>query len=79
MSLPTVQDQPDRLLEHWQEGRGNTAIARSLGVYRKTVRKHVEAAKARSVERSTPLPQEQWVAVVREHFPDRKPKEVTSS
>lgn len=58
------------ILEHWQAGRDNTTIARSLGVDRKTVRKYVEAAKARGVQRSTPATREQWVAFVREHFPE---------
>ncbi len=31
--------------EHWQAGRDNTAIARSLGVDRKTARKYVAAAR----------------------------------
>jgi DNA-binding NarL/FixJ family response regulator len=67
------------ILEHWQAGRDNTAIARSLGVDRKTVRKYVVAAKARGVERSRPLTREQWVAFVREHFPAGRPRAGTSS
>jgi len=58
------------ILEHWQAGRDNSAIARSLGVDRKTVRKYVAEAEARGVKRSTPLTREQWVVFVREHFPE---------
>ncbi len=58
------------ILEHWQAGRDNSAIARSLGVDRKTVRKYVAAAVARGMERSKLLTREQWVAFAREHFPE---------
>ncbi|MEW6227199.1 MAG: DDE-type integrase/transposase/recombinase [Bacillota bacterium] len=58
------------ILEHRQAGRDNSAIARSLGVDRKTVRKYVAAAVARGVERLKPLTREQWVAFAREHFPE---------
>jgi len=64
------------ILEHWQAGRNNSEIARSLGVDRKTVRKYVEAAKAEGINRSDLLTREQWAAFVKEHFPeavDRQP------
>ena len=58
------------ILEHWQAGRNRTAIARSLGVDRKTVRKYVAEAEARGVQRSGALTREQWMVFVREHFPE---------
>ena len=42
----TVRDITE-ILEHWQAGRSISAIAKSLGVCRATVRKHVYAAEAR--------------------------------
>ena len=57
------------IYEHWQAGRGLTAIARSLGVDRKTVRKYVNAALAAGITREHTLDKQQWRTFVERQFP----------
>jgi len=54
---------------HWQAGRSIQAIARSLGIDRKTVRKYIQVALAAGLEPGVTCTPEQWRAFVREHFP----------
>ena len=59
------------ILTHWYAGRAISEIARSLGVDRKTVRKYLAPALAAGlVPGGPPIAQEQWLAWVREWFPD---------
>lgn len=55
---------------HWQSGSSVQAIARSLGVDRKTVRKYVQAAEAAGMGRSPPRTAEEWADFVRKQFPE---------
>lgn len=57
------------IYEHWQARRGIKAIARSLGLDPKTVRRYVRAAEAAGLRRDQPVSREQWAAFVRERFP----------
>ncbi|QBS36666.1 IS21 family transposase [Thermaerobacter sp. FW80] len=54
---------------HWQAGRSIQAIARSLGIDRKTVRKYIRVALAAGFEPGVARTPEQWRAFVRERFP----------
>ena len=49
----TVRDIAE-ILEHWQADRSISAISRSLGVCRGTVRKYVYAAEARGYRQGDP-------------------------
>jgi transposase len=59
------------ILEHWYAGRPKVAVARSLGVDAKTVRKYVAAAEAAGLAPGgPPVSQERWLALAREWFPE---------
>jgi len=64
----TVRDIAE-ILEHWQAGRSISAISRSLGVCRPTVRKYVYAAEARGYHQGDPTPPQGWKAFLREVVP----------
>jgi transposase len=64
----TVRDIAE-ILEHWQAGRSISAISRSLGACRGTVRKYVYAAEARGYRRGDPTPSQGWKAFLREVIP----------
>ncbi|MDO8674154.1 MAG: IS21 family transposase [Dehalococcoidia bacterium] len=56
---------------HWQSGRPIREIARSLGVDRNTIRKHVNLALSLGYQpRQTNLTAQEWSAVVRQYFPE---------
>ena len=55
--------------EHWQAGRSISAISKSLGVCRGTVRKYVYAAEARGYRQGDPTPSQGWKAFLREVIP----------
>ena len=61
------------ILEHWQAGRSISAISRSLGVCRGTVRKYVYSAEARGYHQGDPTPPQGWKTFLREVIP--KPPE----
>ena len=58
------------ILEHWQSGRSIKAIARSLGVDRKTVRKYVGGIMNAGITREDRLDQQEWAALLRQQFPE---------
>jgi transposase len=59
------------ILVHWHAGRSQADIAASLGVDRKTVRKYTAPAIAAGLEPGgEPLTESQWVALVRDWFPE---------
>jgi len=64
----TVRDIAE-ILEHWQAGRSISAISKSLGVCRGTVRKYVYAAEARGYRQGDPTPSQGWKAFLREVIP----------
>jgi transposase len=58
------------ILEHWYAGRAKVAVARSLGVDAKTVRKYVHAAEAAGLAPGgPPVTAEQWRQMARQWFP----------
>ena len=57
------------LYRQWQAGRGVRAIARSLGIDRKTIRKYLDAAVQAGLSPGQELSVEEWTAFVRDHFP----------
>jgi len=57
------------ILEHWQRGRSISAILRSLGVCRPTVRKYVYTAEAQGYHQGDPTPAQGWKAFLREVIP----------
>jgi transposase len=57
------------ILEHWQAGRSISAISRSLGVCRGTVRKYVYAVEARGYRQGDPTPAQGWKTFLREVIP----------
>src|SRR4030042_1693454 len=73
----TVRDIAE-ILEHWQAGRSISAISKSLGVCRGTVRKYVYAAEARGYRQGDPTPSQGWKAFLREVIP-RPPDPSTRS
>jgi len=64
----TVRDIAE-ILEHWQAGRSISAISRSLGVCRGTVRKYVYAVEARGYRQGDPTPSQGWKAFLRDVIP----------
>jgi transposase len=58
------------IYEHWQARQSLTTVARSLKVDRKTVRKYVKVAMEAGITRERVLTREQWMAFVRERFPE---------
>jgi hypothetical protein len=64
----TVRDIAE-ILEHWQAGRSISAISRSLGVCRGTVRKYVYAVEARGYRQGDPTPPQGWKTFLREVIP----------
>lgn len=59
------------VLEHWYAGRPKAAVAESLGVDRKTVRKYAARAEAAGVvPGGPPISAERWGGLVREWFPE---------
>ena len=59
------------ILEHWHAGRSQAEIAASLGVDRKTVRKYTAPAIAAGLTPGgAPVPEEQWVDLARQWFPE---------
>lgn len=59
------------ILEHWYAGRPKAAVAESLDVDRKTVRKYVRRAEdAGMVPGGPPVTTEAWARLVREWFPE---------
>lgn len=55
---------------HWQAGDSIQAIARSLGLDRKTVRKYIRTAEAAGLDRNHQRSAEQWAAFIRQRFPE---------
>jgi hypothetical protein len=59
------------VLEHWYAGRPKLAVAESLGVDRKTIRKYVAPAEeAGFAPGGPPVTTEEWALYVRSWFPD---------
>lgn len=58
------------ILEHWQAGRSISAISRSLGVCRGTVRKYVYSVEARGYHQGDPTPQQGWKTFLKEVIPN---------
>ena len=59
------------ILEHWYAGRPKLAVADSLGVDRKTIRKYVTPAEeAGFVPGGPPVTTEEWALYVRSWFPE---------
>jgi len=59
------------ILEHWHAGRSQAEIAASLRVDRKTVRKYTAPAIAAGLTPGgAPVPEEQWVDLARQWFPE---------
>jgi len=57
------------LYRQWQAGRGVRAIARSLDIDRKTIRKYLDAAVEAGLSPGQEWSAEEWAAFVRDHFP----------
>ena len=58
------------ILNHWYSGRSQAAVARSLGVDRRTVKKYVSLAEKAGISPGgPPIGEEAWRAMVREWFP----------
>lgn len=58
------------ILEHWQSGRSIKAIAKSLGVDRKTVRKYVTGVMDAGVTPEAKLDHAQWSVLLKSIFPE---------
>ena len=68
------------ILSCWYAGGSKAAVADSLGVDRKTVRKYVAAAEAAEITPGgEPIPIEVWAARVREWFPELVAPELRSA
>jgi transposase len=68
------------ILTCWYAGRSKAAVADSLGVDRKTVRKYVAPAEAAGMTPGgPPVPAEVWAARVREWFPELVAPELRSA
>ena len=58
------------ILNHWYSGRSQAAVARSLGVDRRTVKKYVSSAERAGISPGgPPIGEEAWRAMVRGWFP----------
>jgi len=58
------------ILNHWYSGRSQAAVARSLGVDRRTVKKYVSSAEKAGISPGgPPIGEEAWRAMVRGWFP----------
>jgi transposase len=58
------------LTNHWYSGRSQAAVARSLGVDRRTVKKYVSSAEKAGISpEGPPISEEAWRKMVREWFP----------
>ena len=58
------------ILNHWYSGRSQAAVARSLGVDRRTVKKYVSSAEKAGISPGgPPIDEEAWRAMVRGWFP----------
>nr|WP_211264334.1 IS21 family transposase [Streptosporangium amethystogenes] len=56
---------------HWYAGRSKSAVATSLGVDRKTVRKYLAAAEAAGITPDgPPMSQADWAALIKRWFPE---------
>ncbi len=66
---------------HWYAGRSKSALATSLGVDRKTVRKYLAPAEAAGmVPGGPPMSEADWAKLIKEWFPraaDRRLRQVT--
>src|SRR5215469_8708261 len=59
------------ILMHWHAGRSKNQMAVSLGVDRKTLRKHIAPAEAAGIEPGGPAKTErEWAELVRGWFPE---------
>jgi len=58
------------MLEHWQAGRSIKAIAKSLRVDRKTVRKYVNGVLSAGITRDSRLERGEWVKLLQQRFPE---------
>jgi hypothetical protein len=68
------------VLEHWYAGRPKLAVAESLGVDRKTIRKYVAPAEeAGFVPGGPPVTTEEWELYVRSWFPELVVPELRSA
>ncbi len=57
------------LFRQWQAGRGVRAIARSLGIDRKTIRKYLDAAAMAGLSPGEERSVDEWAAFIRDQFP----------
>ena len=57
------------LYRRWQAGDSPRKIAKGLGISRNTARDYVRAAEVGGIAREQPLTPEQWMAFVKERFP----------
>jgi hypothetical protein len=68
---------------HWYSGRSKSALAASLGVDRKTVRKYLAPAKASGITPGgPPMSEADWAGLIEGWFPgliDRRLRKVTWS
>jgi hypothetical protein len=58
------------ILEHWQAGRSIKAIAKSLRVDRKTIRKYINGVLSAGITRASRLDRTQWVELLQQQFPE---------
>jgi hypothetical protein len=77
-----VVDIPE-IYVHWYAGRSKSALAASLGVDRKTVRKYLAPAEASGIiPGGPPMSEADWAGLIEGRFPglvDRRPRQVTWS
>jgi len=64
---------------HWQHGQSIRQMARSLGLDRNTIRKYIRAAEDAGYRPDTPRSKDEWVAFIKEKFPETIDSSVRSS